>query len=120
MKVESRSVKYCGIEDLKQASYSDGSFFFHIHFFSDIGFSALNRSFAKVYTNKEQKYIKEKKTNKKQIRSCKMFPLHREKQHVKTLFKNIFLVNEFCLSLIGKILKKTFAKLLENTVASFL
>ena len=41
IKVDSLSVKLFGVEDLKQGSYSDGSFFFHLSY-SDIGFNELN------------------------------------------------------------------------------
>ena len=57
------------VEDLPQASYSDGSLFFHFSN-SDIGFNRLNRSCAEAHPIKEQKYIKEKKTNTKKNRSC--------------------------------------------------
>lgn len=45
MKVDSLWVKLFGVEDLKQGSYSDGSFFFHFSY-SDIGFNVLSRSCA--------------------------------------------------------------------------
>ena len=67
MELNSLLVKLLGVEDQLKASYSDGSLFFH---FSNINicFNVLNKSWAKVYPRKEQKYIREKKT-KKQIQS---------------------------------------------------
>ena len=64
MKVNQLSVILFGVEGLKQVSCSDRSLFFHFNN-SSIGFYVLNRGFLKVYPSKEQKYIKEKKTNKK-------------------------------------------------------
>ena len=69
MEVDSLLVILLGVEDFSQAAYSDGSLFFHFSN-SDIGFNGLNRSCAEAHPIKEQKYIKEKKTNTKKNRSC--------------------------------------------------
>ena len=63
MEVESFSAKLFGVE-LQQASYADGSLFFHFSY-SNISFNAPNKCYVKPYPSKEQKKIKEKKTNKK-------------------------------------------------------
>ena len=52
MEVDWLLVKLLEIEDLQQASYLDGSLFFHLSN-SDIGFKALNRSCTNAYLSKE-------------------------------------------------------------------
>lgn len=59
MEVDSFLAKLLGVE-LQQASYADGSLFFHFSY-SNISFNALNRSYVKPYPSKGQKYIKEKR-----------------------------------------------------------
>ena len=109
MKVDSPLVKLLGVEDLQQASYSDSSLFFHFSN-SDIGFNALSGSYSKAYPSKEQKYIKKKKTDKKQIRYCQKCPPYKEKKHS---FKIISSTMNFVLVL------QTFTELLEQKFALF-